>query len=182
MAQKAIFAAKLLAGEMPQNIEEAFKAVDVGLFPESSKDIKTDCSCPDSANPCKHIAAVYYILAEEFDRDPFMLFNLRGRTKEDITVSLRKKRLGDEKPKEPQKEAEKPKDVPLSAEGFWGGGELESFSVNISRPDVPAAVIKRLGTPQFWDRKEDFNKKMEKYYEEISRKAIEIAYGEKKKK
>jgi uncharacterized Zn finger protein len=111
-----------------------------------------------------------------------MLFNLRGRTKEDITVSLRKKRLGDEKPKEPQKEAEKPKDVPLSAEGFWGGKEFESFSVNISRPDVPAAVIKRLGTPPFWDRKEDFNKKMEKYYEEISRKAIETAYGEKKKK
>src|SRR5659263_607735 len=79
---------------MPQNIEEAFKAVNVGLFPESSKYIKTDCSCPDNANPCKHIAAVYYILAEEFDRDPFMLFNLRGRTKEDITVSLRKSAWG----------------------------------------------------------------------------------------
>ena len=182
MARKAIFAAKLLAGEMPQNIEEAFKAVGVPLFPESSKDIKTDCSCPDSANPCKHIAAVYYILAEEFDRDPFMLFNLRGRTKEEITVSLRQKRVGDEKPHEPQKEAEKPKDIPLSADGFWGGGELESFSVNISSPDVPAAIIKRLGTPQFWDNKEDFNKKMEKYYEEISRKAIEAAYGESGKK
>ncbi|CAG0985823.1 hypothetical protein METP2_02266 [Methanosarcinales archaeon] len=182
MARKAIFAAKLLAGEMPQNIEEAFKAVGVPIFPESSKDIKTDCSCPDSANPCKHIAAVYYILAEEFDRDPFMLFNLRGRTKEEITVSLRQKRAGDKKPHEPQKETEKPKDIPLSADGFWGGGELESFSVDISRPDVPAAIIKRLGTPQFWDIKEDFNKKMEKYYEEISRKAIETAYGEAGKK
>jgi len=178
MARKAIFAAKLLAGEMPQNIEEAFKAVGVPLFPESSKDIKTDCSCPDSANPCKHIAAVYYILAEEFDRDPFMLFNLRGRTKEEITISLRQKRVVDEKPHEPQKEPEKPKEIPLSTDGFWGGGELESFSVNISSPDVPAAIIKRLGTPQFWDSKEDFSKKMEKYYEEISRKAIETAYGE----
>ncbi|MFZ3168920.1 MAG: SWIM zinc finger family protein [Candidatus Methanoperedens sp.] len=182
MARKAIFAAKLLAGEMPQNIEEAFKAVGVPLFPESSKDIKTDCSCPDSANPCKHIAAVYYILAEEFDRDPFMLFNLRGRTKEEITVSLRQKRVEDEKPHEPQKETEKPKDIPLSTDDFWGGGELESFSVNISSPDVPAAIIKRLGTPQFWDSKENFNKKMEKYYEEISRKAIETAYGESGKK
>jgi len=180
MSQKAIFAAKLLAGEMPQNIEDAFKAVGVPLFPVSSGDIKTDCSCPDSANPCKHIAAVYYILAEEFDRDPFMLFNLRGRTKEEITVSLRKKRVGDEE--ELQKEAEQPAAVPLQAEGFWGGGELESFSVNISRPDVPAAVIKRLGAPQFWDSKENFNKKMEKYYEEVTRKAIETAYGEGKKK
>jgi len=180
MAQKAIFAAKLLAGEMPQNIEEAFKAAGLALFPESSKDIKTDCSCPDSANPCKHIAAVYYILAEEFDRDPFMLFNLRGRTKEEITVSLRKKRVGE--PQEPRKDAEKPEGVPLLADGFWGSGELESFSVNISRPDVPAVVIKRLGTPQFWDSKEDFNKKMEKYYKEISKKAIETAYGDRKKK
>ncbi|VVB84633.1 SWIM zinc finger [uncultured archaeon] len=182
MAQKALFAAKLLAGEMPQNIEEAFKSVGVSLFPESSKDIKTECSCPDSANPCKHIAAVYYILAEEFDRDPFMLFNLRGRTKEEITVSLRKKRAVDESPKEQQKQVEKPKDVPLSADGFWSGGELEAFSVNISRPDVSAAIIKRLGKPEFWDSKEDFNKKMEKYYEKISRKAIETAYGEVGKK
>ncbi len=182
MSQKAIFAAKLLAGEMPQNIEEAFKTVGVPLFPESSKDIRTDCSCPDSANPCKHIAAVYYILAEEFDRDPFMLFSLRGRTKEEITVLLHKNRIGDEKPQKEHEGMEKPGDVPLSAEGFWGGGELESFSVNISHPDVPAAIIKRLGTPQFWDSKEDFSKKMEKYYEEISRKAIETAYGEAQQK
>lgn len=183
MSGKAVFAAKLLAGEMPQNIEEAFKSAGMSLFPASSKDIKTDCSCPDSANPCKHIAAVYYILAEEFDRDPFMLFNMRGRTKEEITVSLRKKRVGEEKAQEPQEvKVMVREEVPLSADGFWGGGELESFSVNIAAPDVPAAIIKRLGTPQFWDSKEDFNKKMEKYYKEISKKAIENAYGDGKKK
>jgi len=183
MSQKAVFAAKLLAGEMPQNIEEAFKSAGMSLFPVSSKDIKTDCSCPDSANPCKHIAAVYYILAEEFDRDPFMLFNMRGRTKEEITFSLRKKRVGDEKLQEPQEvKVHIHEEVPLSADGFWDGGELESFSVNITPPDVPAAIIKRLGTPQFWDSKEDFNKKMEKYYKEISKKAIETAYGDGKKK
>lgn len=183
MSEKAVFAAKLLAGEMPQNIEEAFKSAGMSLFPASSKDIKTDCSCPDSANPCKHIAAVYYILAEEFDRDPFMLFNMRGRTKEEITVSLRKKRVGDEKPHEPQEvKVQVQEAVPLSADGFWEGGELESFSVNITAPEVPAAIIKRLGTPQFWDSKEDFNKKMEKYYKEISKKAIETAYEDGKKK
>lgn len=182
MSEKAVFAAKLLAGEMPQNIEEAFKSAGMSLFPASSKDIKTDCSCPDSANPCKHIAAVYYILAEEFDRDPFMLFNMRGRTKDEITVSLRKKRVGDEKPHEPQEiKVQVQEEVPLSADGFWDGGELESFSVKITAPDVSAAIIKRLGTPQFWDSKEDFNKKMEKYYKEISKKAIETAYGDGKK-
>ena len=92
MASQAIFAAKLLSGEMPQNIEEAFVEAKVSLFPRSGKDLDTDCSCPDYANPCKHIAAVYYILAERFDSDPFLIFKLRGRTKEEIIQALRKKR------------------------------------------------------------------------------------------
>jgi uncharacterized Zn finger protein len=183
MAKKAVFAAKLLAGEMPQNIEEAFDTAGMSLFPASSKDIKTNCSCPDSANPCKHIAAVYYVLAEQFDSDPFMIFLLRGRTQEEITVSLRKNRAeGAQDFSEPEmlmpEEATEKEAVPLSLDNFWEGERLESFSVNISSPDVSAGIIKRLGTPQFWDSKEDFNKKMGSYYEEISRRAIESAYGE----
>ena len=182
MSRKAIFAAKLLAGEMPQNIEEAFDAAGMSLFPESSKGIKTDCSCPDSANPCKHIAAVYYILAEEFDRDPFMLFKLRGRTADEITASLRSKRTaGTEKAPEleaSQTGAGEQEEVSLPIDGFWSGEEIGSFSVNISPPDVSAAIIKRLGTPQFWDSKDNFNKKMSGYYEEISRRAMKAAYGE----
>ncbi len=180
MSGKAIFAAKLLAGEMPQNIEEAFDAASISLFPESSKDIKTDCSCPDSANPCKHIAAVYYILAEEFDRDPFMLFKLRGRTKDDITASLRKMRTADNDSVsqiEVHPSGEDKKEVTI--DNFWAGEELESFSVNISPPDVSAAIIKRLGTPEFWDSKDDFNKTMSRFYEDISRRAVDAAYGEK---
>ena len=183
MSHKAIFAAKLLAGEMPDDIGDAFEAADVSLFPEKSKDIKTHCSCPDSANPCKHIAALYYILAEDFDRDPFMIFELRGRTKDDITAALRKQRtVDDENPPEPGalpagEDAEQ-EEAALSMDDFWEAGESESFSVNISPPDVSAAVIKRLGTPQFWDSKEDFVEKMGGYYDEISRRAIETAYGE----
>ncbi len=184
MSHKAIFAAKLLAGEMPDDIEDAFEAADVSLFPGRSKDIKTHCSCPDSANPCKHIAALYYILAEDFDRDPFMIFELRGRTKDDITAALRKQRtVDDESQPEPEalpagEDAEQ-EEAALSMDDFWEAGESESFSVNISPPDVSAAVIKRLGTPQFWDSKEDFVEKMGGYYDEISRRAIETAYGEK---
>ncbi len=184
MSGKAIFAAKLLAGEMPQNIEEAFDAASISLFPESSKDIKTDCSCPDSANPCKHIAAVYYILAEEFDRDPFMLFKLRGRTKDDITASLRKMRTAgnDSLPRSevhPSGEVLEKREEPLSVDNFWAGEELESFSVNVSPPDVSAAIIKRLGTPEFWDSRDDFSKMMSRFYEDISRRAVDAAYGEK---
>ena len=88
LSSQALFAAKLLAGEMPQDIEEGFKEVGLSLFPEKLKDLTTECSCPDWSNPCKHIAAVYYLLGEEFDRDPFLLFKLRGLSREELVGQL----------------------------------------------------------------------------------------------
>src|SRR5207249_280263 len=67
MASRAVFLARLLAGEMPDEIEEAFEAAGIGLFPARRGDLTTACTCPDTANPCKHSAAVYYLLAESFD-------------------------------------------------------------------------------------------------------------------
>ncbi len=96
MSRKAIFSAKLLAGEMPQDIEDSFKEAGKSLFPASRRELTTDCSCPDDADPCKHIAAVHYILAEEFDSDPFMIFRLRGMSKEEVLEALRKKRASGE--------------------------------------------------------------------------------------
>jgi uncharacterized Zn finger protein len=92
MSEKAIFSAQLLAGEMPANIEEVFTANGLSLFPFSLADIRSRCSCPDKANPCKHIAAVYYQLGDRFSEDPFVLFQLRGRTKTEILDGLRQLR------------------------------------------------------------------------------------------
>ena len=78
LSGRPIFAAKLLAGQMPDNIEDVFRDAGLSLFPDKGADLETDCSCPDWSNPCKHIAAVYLLLGEEFDRDPFLVFKLRG--------------------------------------------------------------------------------------------------------
>ena len=88
LSGQALFVAKLLAGEMPQDIEEVFKAAKLSLFPQKQADLKTACSCPDWSNPCKHIAAVYYLLGEEFDRDPFLLFRLRGLGRDGLLERL----------------------------------------------------------------------------------------------
>ena len=96
MAEQAIFAAKLLGGEMPQDIEEAFRAAGVPLFPQRSADLETTCSCPDWANPCKHIAALHYVLGDQFDDDPFLIFRLRGRDREAILGELRALRTSGE--------------------------------------------------------------------------------------
>ncbi|MEB3339237.1 SWIM zinc finger family protein [Okeania sp.] len=92
LSERAIFTAKLLAGEMPQNIEEVFAANGLRLFPFTLEEIHSRCDCPDKARVCKHIAAVYYLLGDRFSDDPFLLFQLRGRTQEKILAELRQKR------------------------------------------------------------------------------------------
>ncbi|MBE9078643.1 SWIM zinc finger family protein [Romeria aff. gracilis LEGE 07310] len=92
LADQALYSAQLLAGEMPTNIEEVFTANGLSLFPFTLADVHSRCSCPDPQNPCKHIAAVYYQLGDFFREDPFILFQLRGRTKEQILEALRQKR------------------------------------------------------------------------------------------
>lgn len=87
-AEQALYASKLLAGEMPQKMEDLFTAAGVGLFPKRYTDMRSRCSCADWLHPCKHAAAVYYLLGEEFDRDPFLIFRLRGMQRERFLAAL----------------------------------------------------------------------------------------------
>jgi uncharacterized Zn finger protein len=180
MAQQAIFAAKLLAGEMPQNIEEAFATAKVTLFPASRGDLKTQCSCPDYSNPCKHIAAVYYLLGEQFDSDPFLLFRLRGKTKDEIMSMLRTRRalhaIAEEEPgaaAEPPTPEEPIEPLEADPDRFWHGpGELIDFRVTIAAPPIDAAPIKRLGSPKFWHGKQDFLALLTGAYQAIAQAAL----------
>lgn len=88
LAENAWYAAKLLAGEMPEDIEDVFAAAGLSLFPASAGDLSMDCSCPDWEVPCKHLAAVFYLLAEAFDDDPFDILAWRGRDREDLLANL----------------------------------------------------------------------------------------------
>ena len=184
MASQAIFAAKLLAGEMPQDIEEAFDAVHVSLFPTAATDLDTDCSCPDWANPCKHIAAVYYLLAERFDGDPFLIFKLRGRTKEQIIEVLREKRAGTSSGESPAfvTGAEDSTDAagPLLEENldtFWQAAEaLNTFAVHLEAPQVDKAILKRLGHAPFTVGGQNMTSLLAKAYETVDvaqRKEVE---------
>ena len=181
MAQQAIFAAKLLAGEMPQNIEEAFAAANVTLFPASRGDLKTDCSCPDYSNPCKHSSAVYYLLGEQFDSDPFLLFRLRGKTRDEIMSMLRTRRVQHALAEEeqgaaapaPSTPAEPLEPLEADPDRFWHGpGEVIDFRVTIAAPPIDAAPIKRLGSPKFWHGKQDFVTLLAGAYEAISQAVL----------
>jgi uncharacterized Zn finger protein len=184
LSKQAVFAAKLLAGEMPRQVEEAFRKARASLFPASARELDMQCSCPDWAVPCKHIAAVYYIVGEAFDRDPFLMFHLRGRSREQLLSVLRKKRAGeaagsagparDLGPRE-----EEPGTAPLRAapEEFWKGGEgLEEFRVSVALPAAKTPVLRRLGAIPFWAEAEEFFPFMEGIYAEVSRLAMDLAY------
>jgi uncharacterized Zn finger protein len=120
---QAVFAAKLLAGEMPQDIETAFTKAGLSLFPKSLKEIETECSCPDWSNPCKHIAAVYYLLGEEFDRDPFLLFRLRGMDREMICRRISAPDVKSQ-PAAPTEPPPAPEPLPDDATAFWANTPL----------------------------------------------------------
>jgi uncharacterized Zn finger protein len=94
MAAQALFLARLLAGEMPQQIEEAFAAAGAPLFPTRAADLAMSCSCPDASVPCKHLAATFYLLAEAFDTDPFEILHWRGRDRLTVLANLRALRAG----------------------------------------------------------------------------------------
>jgi uncharacterized Zn finger protein len=175
MAEQAIFAAKLLAGEMPTNIEEAFNAVNIALFPKASRDLNTKCTCPDSSNPCKHIAAVYYLLAERFDEDPFLIFKLRGQTKEQIIATLREKRVGavESTPDASEDTSSTAPEIPLplleeKLDTFWQAGEaIDSFTVKPGTPEVDKAILKRLGNAPFTIGKENIATLLAKAYDAV---------------
>lgn len=123
LAEQALFSARLLAGEMPVEIEEIFAGAKVPLFPAGWRDLTMSCSCPDAAVPCKHIAATFYLLAEAFDDDPFEILHWRGRPRETLLANLRALR-GDDEVSEPSAPATIFDDLPTPdlaevTDRFW---------------------------------------------------------------
>jgi len=88
LASRVKFAARLLAGEVPGELEEVFTAAGMALLPKRWSDVVARCTCPDDANPCKHIAATLYVFADRLDSDPWLLLEWRGRTREQILGPL----------------------------------------------------------------------------------------------
>jgi len=137
LAGQALFRARLLAGEMPQEIEEVFADCGTPLFPRSQHDMEMSCSCPDWEVPCKHLAAVCYVLAEAFDADPFGMLAWRGRGREDLLASLRGlTAAGPAAPRPVIEVADRPLAECLG--DFWSAGMSQARLRSL--PAVPAAA------------------------------------------
>jgi uncharacterized Zn finger protein len=176
LASKAVYVAKLLAGEMPTDIEDAFVAVGLTLFPSSKREIGTRCSCPELQNPCKHSAAVHFVLADQFDQEPFLLFHLRGRDREQLLRALRSRRAADATGQ--QMIPDKAGPLIGAVDHFWVAGEgLDSISVSVGPPAVSASLLKRLGVPAFWKPHPEIRGALERLYDKVTERSMALAYG-----
>jgi uncharacterized Zn finger protein len=141
LASRAVFRARLLAGEMPPEIEEVFAEFGVPLFPESWDELHVMCSCPDWGDPCKHAAAALYVLAEAFDDDPFLILAWNGRTKDQLLAGLRRSVPAAPDPLYVE-------DTPLTADGFWApAGGLARLRERPHTPPAPPRFLLRLLDP-----------------------------------
>ncbi len=143
IASKAAHTAALLDGELPPEVVADAAAVDVDLLPGPGE-IGPRCSCPDWAEPCKHSAAVVYLVAEVLDADPFALLLLRGRSREDILAGLRWRRAAGSGrtavPGAGPVSLGRPSDPGIAARLVWG-------RAGDGRPAEPAVALPGVALP-----------------------------------
>jgi uncharacterized Zn finger protein len=190
MSEKSILAAQLLVGEMPSEIEQVFIKNGLSLFPFNLTDVKSRCTCPDKANPCKHIGAVYYQLADRFSEDPFIIFQLRGRSKEQILEALRVSRsqqlsgktlqpemLGKIKSIPKRKHHTNRTAAPLTIDNFWEYEEaLDSSLAVIVPPTENKNILDVLGDiPLSYNDSQAVMQYLAQVYHTVPSKAMAIA-------
>ena len=184
ISRNAACLSQLLMNEMPSTIESVFTARGMHLLPRDRSDLTGKCSCPDYSSlmyPCKHVAGVYYKVASLLDRDPMLLFQLRGMRFDTMVGQLSETPLGralvarqstsDEKTEyhahryaPPKKEPREPADLKT----FWLGAGRLPDDVPIASAIAPAILIKRGGEhPAFWHRDNSFIEAMEDVYTRI---------------
>lgn len=186
IASSASMVSKLLMNEVPDNIEAGFSKLNLHLLPHSESDFTTSCSCPDWSNPCKHIAGVYYLVAAELDQDPFLLFELRGISREELKLQLAKTPLGEvlSSAMDAQEVAIEPVDSyytppetievdeSLSYKEFWQGKKRLPSKVESVTPGAIAGIlVKKAGDfPPFWHKDASFVEVMEDFYGRVRSK------------
>lgn len=188
LGSKASLISRLLLGEVPDNIEATFAELGLHLLPHNRQDFKTECTCPDYSNPCKHIAGVYYLVAAQLDQDPFLLFELRGISRLQLQQELAKSPLGKalsaalgagELPiistasyyTRPQKIALA---LPSTPKDFWQGEKRLPQTIDVGEATtIPAVVVKKGGDfPPFWTQDNSFLEVMEELYGRVRKKNI----------
>jgi len=90
IGSKPVIVSKLLNRELDAEILKIAERLGLKVFPKQWTDFKMQCSCPDWAVPCKHLAAVIYKISAEIDNNPFLVFSLH---KVNLAEELKKQNI-----------------------------------------------------------------------------------------
>ena len=188
LGSNADWVTHLILGEVPPTIEKAFEGAKVGLLPRERGEIRSSCSCPDWANPCKHVAGAYYRVASMLDRDPLVLFELRGMKRTTLLDALAKSEFGAalggesdlgepdlayalEAPRLAKVDSGASAAPASDSRAFWRGRPLPAeTSADRQVPPLSALLLRREGDyPEFWNRNNSFIEAMADIYERVSK-------------
>jgi uncharacterized Zn finger protein len=190
ISQNAGWLSRLLLGEVPEDIERAFEKSACSLLPRHKKELISQCSCPDPANPCKHVAGTCYHIADQLNHDPFLLFQLRGLSQAALHTELVKFPLGKALSANLQQDADLSPEVmtcryppapptcapeSMTTKAFWQGQHLPDEADKTGETDLPALIIRREGdAPAFWNRDNSFIEAISEIYRQVPLKNPEF--------
>ena len=172
----ASLAATLMTGELPEGIDQVFQQAGGSLFPNRLRHISNTCECSDWSNPCKHSAAVYYILCESLDEDPLLLFLLRGRSRDEVIEAFSNASFQklDSQGKAETEEVEK-HELCSNAREFWATVDFDEFLEEHVRPSrVTPWPVWRLGSFPFWRGEKELEKELSEIYHRASNHNLNI--------
>ncbi|HEY4492021.1 MAG TPA: SWIM zinc finger family protein [Acidobacteriota bacterium] len=165
LQSQPIYTATFFIGEVHPDVEKMLGKYGIPLFPTKEEGLGASCSCPDWGNPCKHIAAIYYLISEELERDPMLLLHLRGIPRERLTAQQQPKLFRAGQPGQP---------LPADPEQFWRAPRLKEVplgATDVTKPARPA-ILQRLGPFPFWRGDSDFLQTIELIYDRARQKGL----------
>ncbi len=191
------FVARLLGGELPEELEPALERAGIALFPAAYRELDTDCSCPDWSNPCKHIAAVAFVMARELDHDPLLLFRWRGLEREEF-FDLVRAIQGEEEGAGSAPESARPlrevqeerllaevdrraadRQGTVTTDDFWKpAAPTDQITIRRRPPQVVAALARRLGVVPLWRSDHDYDQIMRRFYTAIGKHGRDLVPAE----
>lgn len=186
LAKKTINLIELLEGFLPEDIITIFDENGYSLFLNASKGLNATCSCPDTAIPCKHIAAVILYIARVLDYNPFLLLELRGKSKSEILNELSLEQ-GVKSKNESEKisttsniefkfNVPKISIVELSSEQKKSDTDIDDYSIGFTfrKPGKIIETLENLGVPQNIENKA-FEIVLRAIYRKITSKIHDIS-------
>jgi uncharacterized Zn finger protein len=199
LSSQALFAAQLLAGDLPPDLERTVAAAGVQILPSRVEEIEHDCSCRlDQRKVCNHVMAVYAALGDMLTEDPWLLFRLRGRDQQSLLRNLRAQRSRTENVQSPAAEAKsdnrrngdtgfyrataavEEEIAPLEDQvaSFWGSAKAQQdFRPHILLSNVELALLRRLGPPPLGTDAATTYEALSTLYRRISHAALDLAYS-----